>query len=145
MIWSNILDKPGTKEERLIVEQKTIVLVGTFDTKGPEYLYVKELITKAGYAVRTIDVGTGARGKLVFTADYPREEVVKAAESNMPEVIALGNEGKEAEIMEIMAGGATKICQQLYHSGKLDGIISLGGHMGTDIATSIMRSLPFGV
>ncbi|MDH5363739.1 MAG: Tm-1-like ATP-binding domain-containing protein [Dehalococcoidia bacterium] len=127
------------------MEQKVIVLVGTFDTKGQEYLYVKELITKAGYAVVTIDVGTGARGKLVFTADYSREEVVKVAKSSMPEVIALGNEGKEVEIMEIMASGAAKICQQLYQSGKLDGIISLGGHMGTDIATSIMRSLPFGV
>lgn len=129
----------------MIMEQKTIVLVGTFDTKGQEYLYIKELITKDSYAVVTIDVGTGARGKLVFTADYPREEVVKAAESSMAEVIALGNEGKEVTIMEIMARGATKICQQLHQSGKLDGIISLGGTMGTDIATSIMRSLPFGV
>jgi uncharacterized protein (UPF0261 family) len=120
-------------------------MVGTFDTKGQEFLYVKELISKAGYAVITIDVGTGARGELVFPPDYHREEVVKRANSSMVEVISLGEEGKEVEIMEIMVRGATDICQQLHQSGKLDGIISLGGTMGTSITASIMKSLPFGV
>lgn len=127
------------------MEKKTIVLVGTFDTKGQEFLYVKELINKNGFNVISIDVGSGARGELVFAPDYPREDVVKAAESSMEEVIALGNEGKEVTIMEIMARGATKICQQLHQSGKLDGIISLGGSVGSGIATNVMRSLPFGV
>jgi uncharacterized protein (UPF0261 family) len=125
--------------------KKTIVMVATFDTKGQECLYVKDLISKSGYMVITIDVGTGARGELVFAPDYPREAVVKAAGSSMEEILALGKVGKEIRIIEIMAAGAIKICQQLYESGKLDGAISLGGTMGTSLGTTIMKSLPFGV
>lgn len=127
------------------MEKKTIALAGTFDTKGQEFLYVKELINKNGYDVLSIDVGSGARGELVFPPDYPREEVVKAANSTMGEVIGLGEAGREVEIMEIMARGATDICQHLLRSGKLDGILSLGGTMGTSVGTTIMKSLPFGV
>jgi len=125
--------------------EKTIVLVGTFDTKGKESLYLKNLIEKNGYQVITIDMGTGAGGKLVFSPDYPREEVIKAAESNMEEILSLGERGEENRIMGIMANGATEICQQLYQAGRLDGIISLGGTMGTNLGTKVMRTLPFGV
>ena len=127
------------------MEQKTIVVVGTFDTKGQEYLFVRDLISRNKYKVITIDVGTGARGELVFPPEYPREEVVKAADSSMEEILSLGEEGQEVRIMEIMARGATKICQRLHQSGRLNGIISLGGTMGTNLGTTVMRSLPFGV
>ena len=127
------------------MKEKTIVLVATFDTKGQECLYVKNLISEKNFVVTTIDVGTGARGELVFPPDYPKEEVVKAAESSMEEILSLGEGGQEIRIMEIMARGATKICQQLHQSGRLNGIISLGGTMGTNLGTTVMRSLPFGI
>jgi len=127
------------------MRERTIVLMATFDTKGQECLYVKNLISENNYKVTTIDVGTGARGELVFSPDYPKEEIVKAAGSSMDEILTLGKVGKEIQIMEIMASGATKICQQLHRSDRLDGIISLGGTMGTNMGTTIMRSLPFGV
>jgi uncharacterized protein (UPF0261 family) len=127
------------------VAKKTIVMVATFDTKGQECLYVKNLMIKNGYTVITIDVGTGVRGELVFASDYPKEAVVKVGGSSMEEILALGKVGKEIRIIEIMAAGASKICQQLYEAGKLDGVISLGGTMGTALGTTIMKSLPFSV
>ncbi len=57
---------------------KNIVLIATLDTKGEESLFIKKLIEKNHYRVITIDMGTGARGKLIFLPDYPREEVAKA-------------------------------------------------------------------
>jgi uncharacterized protein (UPF0261 family) len=127
------------------MNEKTIVLVSTFDTKGQECLYVKNLISENNFLVTTIDIGTGARGKLIFKPDHPREEVVKNAKSSMDEVLELGKVGKEMGIMDIMTRGAIKICQQLRQSGKLDGIISLGGTMGTSLGTTIMKALPFGI
>lgn len=90
-------------------------------------------------------MGTGARGELVFEPDYPREEVARAGGSNMKEILSLGEVGQENRIIEIMSDGTISICQQLYETGKLDGIISLGGTMGTNLGTKVMRALPFGV
>ncbi len=125
--------------------KKNIALVGTLDTKWEEFHYVKDLIEKNNYHVTTIDVGTGWRGKLVFAPDYAREEVARAGGSSVKEVLALGERGQENRMMEVMADGAIRICLQLYESGRLDGVLSLGGTMGTTLGTRIMRALPFGL
>ncbi len=44
-----------------------------------------------------------------------------------------------------MSEGAIQICNQLYESGQLDGMISIGGTMGTSLGTRIMRAMPFGL
>jgi uncharacterized protein (UPF0261 family) len=123
----------------------TIVFPATLDTKGQESQYIKNLIKKNGYNVITIDVGTGARGDLLFPPDYPREAVAKAAGSSMEEILDLGKKGKENLLMDMMAQGAAVICKQLLKDGKLDGIISIGGSMGTNLGTKIMKALPFGI
>lgn len=125
--------------------EKNIVLIATLDTKGEEALYVKNLIEKNNYRVISIDVGTGARGELVYPPDYVREDVAKAGGSDIEGILALGQKGQENNIIEIMSAGATRICQQLLETGKLDGVISLGGTMGTNFGTAVMRELPFGV
>ena len=47
--------------------------------------------------------------------------------------------------MPIMVDGAVQKVRQLYSTGKLDGIISIGGTTGTQMGTAIMKSLPFGI
>ena len=44
-----------------------------------------------------------------------------------------------------MVGGAIQKVRQLYSEGNIDGIISIGGATGTQMGTTIMMSLPFGV
>ena len=124
--------------------KKQIVLIATLDTKGPECLYMKNIIEKE-YTPISIDMGTGARGELVYPPEFPREKVVEAAGSSMDEIASLGKTGQENRIMEIMTEGTIKICHRLYAEGKMDGIISLGGTMGTNLGTKVMRSLPFGL
>jgi uncharacterized protein (UPF0261 family) len=53
--------------------------------------------------------------------------------------------GDRGNAIEAAARGAAKLALDLHRSGKLDGIISLGGSAGTTIGTSAMRALPFGV
>lgn len=125
--------------------KKTIVLVATLDTKGEESRYLKELLEQGGYNVTAIDVGTGARGRLLFPPDISREEVAQAGGVTIEDILALGRIGQEMKIEELMASGAAKIATELYSSGRLDGIISLGGTMGTNLGTTVMKTLPFGV
>ena len=120
--------------------QKTIVCIATLDTKGLEIQYIKEIIEQRGHRVLLID--DGILGDPIVPTDIKREEVAKAAGSSLKEVRAIAN---EAKAVETMAEGLGKILKELYRSGKLDGVISIGGGMGTIMATAAMRELPIGV
>ncbi len=116
---------------------KTIVIVGTLDTKGEEVKYIRELIEKRGH--KTIVVDGGMLGKPLFQPDISREEVADAAGTNLKELLALGDDVKP---VEVMAEGCSSIARQLYSEGKLDGIIAIGGIMGTSLGIGAMRKLP---
>jgi uncharacterized protein (UPF0261 family) len=116
---------------------KTIVIVGTLDTKGEEVKYIQELIAKRGH--RTIVIDPSVLGEAPFVPDITRDQVAEAAKTSLKEVIALGEEGKA---MAVMAEGTAKVAQELYSSGDLDGIIALGGSMGTSLAMPLMNALP---
>jgi uncharacterized protein (UPF0261 family) len=119
---------------------KTVVLVATLDTKGAEARYLKERIESQG--VRTLVVDGGILGQPQWEAQVSREEVALLGGSTLSQVQALHHEGKA---IEVMIRGAARVVQKLHQEGKLDGIISLGGSMGTSLGTGAMRALPFGV
>ena len=54
----------------------TVVLVGTLDTKGQEYDYLRARLEGAGVATLLVDVGT--QGPPRARADVSREEVASA-------------------------------------------------------------------
>ena len=60
-------------------DRPTVVLVGTLDTKGREYAYLREAIEAAGAA--TILVDTGVLGEPQVRADITREEVAPGMRS----------------------------------------------------------------
>jgi len=53
--------------------------------------------------------------------------------------------GDENLAMQIMAKGASAIVPSLYLDRRIDGVVILGGTMGTDTALDICQSLPLGV
>jgi uncharacterized protein (UPF0261 family) len=110
------------------------------DSKGKEYAYVKDLIVRGGFDVIVVDVGT--RGAPHFEPQISREEVAKAAGVKIEDVVDPTDENKE---IRVMMEGAPKIAQRLRDSGRLDGILCLGGSRGTAIGTAAMRALPFGL
>jgi len=119
---------------------KTVVIVGTLDTKAEEFAFVKELI--AGEGLETLVVDFGVMGRPAFTPDVSREEVAEAAGADLA-YLSSGDHKDEA--MEAMARGLTAIVARLYEEGRLDGIIGMGGSGGTSLATAAMRALPVGV
>jgi uncharacterized protein (UPF0261 family) len=125
---------------------KTVVLVASLDTKSEESKFVKDILEGQDLKVITIDVGTGLRGRPTFVPDYPAEEVAKSAGTSLTEILEMGRGTQDdTAFMGKMVAGASAIVGRLYAEGKLHGIFSLGGTAGTHMATSVMRSLPFGV
>ena len=110
------------------------------DTKGVEFGFLNEQIKSRG--VNTLIVDTGIRGTPVLKPDITRDELAAAVGTTIEEV---AHSGGEAKAIDTMSQGAIKVVGDLYRSGKLDGIISLGGSLGTTMGTAVMRSLPFGV
>jgi len=119
---------------------KPVVIVGSLDTKGEEFAFVKDLVEKEG--LKTLVVDFGVMGEPHFEPDVKREEVAEAGGSNLG-YLASGEHKDEA--MRTMATGLAVVVHRLYDDGKLDGIIGMGGSGGTSIATTGMRALPVGV
>ena len=119
---------------------KTVVIVGTLDTKGEEFAFIKKLIEQEG--LETLVVDFGVMGKPAFTPDVSREEVAAAAGGDLG---YLAGGDRKDEAMQTMAQGLATIVEQLYEEGRLDGIIGMGGSGGTSLATRAMRTLPVGV
>jgi len=120
--------------------EKTIVVVGTLDTKGHEFAYVKELIQQHG--LNTLVVDFGVLEDPVFKPDIDRYQVAKAGGGDL-EYLSSGDHKDEA--MKTMAEGLGVVVRKLYEDGRLDGIFGMGGGGGTSIATAAMRILPYGV
>lgn len=119
---------------------KSIVLLGTFDTKGPEFSFIKQVIEARGLETCLVDVGI--LGKPGLSSDISSEEVAKKGGASLQSLIDKNDRG---EAINVMMEGAARVVEDLYNSGQLDGIISLGGSGGTVIATHAMRSLAVGV
>jgi uncharacterized protein (UPF0261 family) len=120
--------------------QKTIVLVSTLDTKGSEAAFLKGLIQERGHRIILLDTNTG--GEPSIPPDISAKEVAKAAGWNIEEVRRMKDTGK---VSSIMIEGAIKKVKGLLEKGDLDGIVSFGGASNTAMATTIMKSLPFGI
>ena len=117
-----------------------ILLIGTADTKSPELTFLKERIGEAGGEVVFMDIGVLAQGKL--KAEVTNEAVAAAARATLPEVAALGDENAA---MAKMAEGAATLAAKLAAEGSIDGMLALGGTMGTDLALDVASALPLGV
>jgi len=119
---------------------KTILVIGTYDTKNDELEYMAERITSQGGGVLTMDVSV--LGDPVNPTDISKHQVAEAADSSIQAAI---DSGDENTAMQIMTAGAVKLSESLQAEGKFDGVVILGGTMGTDLALDVCRALPLGV
>lgn len=119
---------------------KRIAIIGTLDTKGVEIKYIKERIEDLGHKAIVMDVGVA--GEVPFEPSVTRGQIAQAGGASLEEIIAIDNEAKS---MRIMAKGASKILKELYSSDRLDGVLAVGGTVGTSLALTVMKALPIGV
>ncbi|MCB1457254.1 MAG: Tm-1-like ATP-binding domain-containing protein, partial [Nitratireductor sp.] len=119
---------------------KTILVTGTFDTKDPELNFISECIGRLGGKVITMDVSV--LGDPSTPTDISKHAVAAAAGKTIRDAIEAGDEN---HAMQIMADGASRLTADLHAQGRIDGLIALGGSMGTDLALDCSRALPLGV
>ncbi len=119
---------------------RTVLLLGTLDTKGAEFAYVRELIQARGH--RVLVLNAGVLGEPGFSPDVSAAEIAAAGGNSLEELRRRGDRG---EAVDAMIAGVRALVPRLYAEGGFDGILSLGGGGGTNIATAAMRELPVGV
>ena len=119
---------------------KTVAIVGTMDTKGVEFEFIKSQIEASG--VSTCVINTGILGESQLTPDISADEVARTGGSSLQ---ALRDEGDRGNSVAVMAQGAATLVAEKQAAGEIDGIISLGGSAGTTIGTTAMQAVPVGV
>ncbi len=123
-----------------MMTDKTILVVGTYDTKDAELTYLAERICAQGGHVQTMDVSV--LGDPQLPCDYSKHDVAQAGDSSIAVAIETGDENAA---MQIMARGSAALALKLWRDGVFDGVIVLGGTMGTDLALDLCQALPLGV
>lgn len=109
------------------------------DTKGKEVLYLDACFREFGIPVLTMDAGI--IGESPFPVSITRDEVSREAGMTLTDVQNIGDEGKA---LALMVKGAVRCTQNLFRGSRIQGIIGLGGSMGSTLGTGVMRSLPVG-
>jgi len=117
----------------------TVVLLGTLDTKGKEYDYLRDRLREQGVGVVLVDAGVF---EPLAEADVGQAEVAAAAGA---EIAALREAGDRGAAVEAMCRGAAEVVRRLHDEGRLDGILSVGGSGNSSIGAAAMRVLPVGV
>ncbi len=117
-----------------------ILIVGTYDTKDEELTYLAKVIRGQGGVALTMDVSV--LGDPQRATDWSKHDVAAAVGATIDALVAQGDEN---HAMQVMAQGATALARGLFDAGRFDGVIVLGGSMGTDLALDLCGALPLGV
>ncbi len=117
-----------------------ILIVGTYDTKDDELTYLASVIRAQGGVALTMDVSI--LGDPKAPTDWTKHQVIEAGGMTIAQAIAAEDENTA---MQAMARGAATLCARLHHQGAFDGVLVLGGSMGTDLALDLCAALPLGV
>lgn len=112
-----------------------IAVLGTFDSKAEEHMFLKQQIEQRGLQVLTINVGTGAPSPVQVDLDL-FDTVSTSGKSMFAD--------RDTAINAMLAE-AKILIDRLHQEGKITGVISAGGGTGTYICATIMRQLPLGV
>jgi uncharacterized protein (UPF0261 family) len=111
----------------------TVLLIGTLDTKGAEYAYLRERLRLHGVDAILADAGVnepvGVEPDLHVGGDPA----------------ALAAAGDRGAAVTAMAEAAEALARRLYDEGRIGAVLAAGGSGGTAIATRAMQALPVGV
>jgi len=118
---------------------KTIAILATLDTKGPEGNYLREQIQECGDIALLMD--TGVVGKPAVKADITREEIAEAGGIPLSELL---KDPTQDKAHPVMSAGASSILKKLLEQDRVHGVVSLGGTQGTSLGTRVMQTLPYG-
>jgi uncharacterized protein (UPF0261 family) len=117
----------------------TVVLLGTLDTKGAEYGYLRDRLREQGVDVLVVDAGVF---EPQIDADLTHDEVAAAAGADLA---ALRDAGDRGSAVEAMCRGSAEVVRRLHDEGRLDGFLCVGGSGNSSIGAAAAQALPIGV
>ena len=119
----------------------TVLLIGALDTTGREVAYVRDRLVEMG--LKTLVLDSSIMGEPVgITPDVPREQIARAAGSNME---WLRNTGSRSAMVDEMKKGVRRYTLELFAKGRVQGVVCLGGAEGAVQGAAAMMALPIGV
>ena len=117
----------------------TVALLGTLDTKGEEFGFLKRCIEEAGCGVVLIDVGV--LGEPALAPDIDHAEVAAAVGADLAALQASSDRGA---VVTTMGRGAGVILARMAAEGLVDAAMGMGGSGGTSVSAAAMQALPVG-
>lgn len=125
----------------MAMADKSIVMLGCFDTKGEDFSYLLKSLGALGQQVITINTGV-----METSVDFPidvDQDAVAAASGAVLETIRKSNDRGRA--VELMGKGAAAILADLVSEDRIKGVIGMGGGGGTYIILEAMQAVPLGI
>jgi uncharacterized protein (UPF0261 family)/ABC-type branched-subunit amino acid transport system ATPase component len=114
---------------------RTALVVGTFDTKGPELRFIRDRLLSHRVPVKTVDLSTSGKPS---RADVPPGQIAAMHPSGSAAVFS-NDRGASVTAM------AEAFARWIDRERGVGGVISAGGSGGTSLATAGMRRLPIGI
>ena len=123
------------------ISDKSILILGCFDTKGDVFAYLRECILSRGETVMTANTGVFGTTE-AFPVDFEANDIALEAGHDIADLRRNRDRGRA---IDVMGRGAARLAGRLFAEGKIKAVIGAGGGGGTYIALSAMQQIPFGV
>lgn len=129
------------------VREKTVAVIATLDTKGPEAAYLKSRIERQGFETLILNTAIlECRDPAAPECQFFPDDIAREGGVDLPELRLLcAEKGTRNQGIRAMAEGSARILGRLYREGRFRGVVGVGGAQGTEICTAAMRVLPVGV
>lgn len=120
---------------------KSVLIIATLDTKGPEAAYIRDGLNRLGISTTVIDTGI-LREPLGIKPDISHEELALSGGMTLEELQNSGTRGRAVEKMRMLV---IQKVTELHSMGKVLGAIAIGGAEGSVMGAGALMHLPIGV
>jgi uncharacterized protein (UPF0261 family) len=120
---------------------KTVLIIATLDTKGPEAAYIRDGLNRLGIWTTVIDIGILGE-PLGIIPDISHEELASCGGLTLQELQNSGTRGRAVERMRSFV--ITKV-KELSDAGTVLGAIGIGGAEGSVMSAGALMQLPIGI
>ncbi len=121
---------------------KGIAIVCNLDTRGEDIRFVKDLIASRGHEAILVDFSMEEPPP--FPGDVRTEEVARRGGLAIEAVREKYRSDRDTATNNQIRG-ASAIVGEMVRAGRVHGVIGIGGGTATLVATSVMKTLPFGM
>jgi uncharacterized protein (UPF0261 family) len=123
---------------------KTVLIIGTLDTKGAEIGYLRNRLEALGVETTVVDSGILGEplGISLRPQDISRAQAATYDGATIDQLRAAGSRGKAVTGMR---EALKALVRQRYREGHVAGVVSMGGAEGAVMGAAAMMQLPLGV